>query len=140
MSKMEQNVFYQLRDTIVALKEFLDGNVLPVKAGIDAMRSIMPQTAHLIDNLIYLLENLRNTLATMDTGSIPNLRELSAFGTKINVVLHAVMQLLPNEPYMIDDVERSARVIGDLPSLSEVKGEILGPLDGVIGHLYELKA
>lgn len=137
---MEHNVYYQIRDTVTSLKEFLDGNTQQIKSGIQTMASILPQTKHLIDNLIYLTESLRNTIMTVDAGSIPNLHELSVFGTKINVILHAAMQLLPNEPYTIDDVERTSRVIGDLPSLAEIKGDILGPLDGIIGHLHELKA
>lgn len=137
---MEHNVFYELKETINGLKDFLDGNSQNVKAGIQAMASIMPQTMHLVDNLIYLMDNLKDTIAGADAGSIPNINELASFGQKINLILRTAVQLLPDDPYMIDDIERSSRVMSNLPSLEHVKGEILGPLDGVIGHLHELKA
>jgi hypothetical protein len=137
---MEQNVYYQMRDTVIGLRDFLDDNAQNVKSGIHTVASIMPQMQHLVDSLIYLMENLRDTIKTIDAGTIPHLHELSTFGAKVNLLLNGAMQLLPNEPHTIDDAERTVRVLSDLPTLGEIKDEILGPLDGIISRLYELKS
>ena len=140
MGVMEQNVYIQLRETVKGFRDFLDNNTLNLKSGIHSVASIMPQTNHLADSLIYLMENLRNTIMNIDTGSIPYLVELSTFGDKVNMILQSAKELLPNEPNAIEDVMRTTHVLSDLPTLGDIKGEIIGSLDGIIGHLYELKS
>jgi hypothetical protein len=140
MGVMEQNVYFQLGETIKGFGDFLDNNTQNVKSGIHAVASIMPQTQHLADSLIYLMENLRNTIATIDSGSILHLDELSTFGAKVNMILQSAKELLPNEPNAIEDVKRTTHVLSDLPTLGGIKEEIVGSLDGIIGHLHELKS
>jgi len=140
MGVMEQNVYFELRETVRGFGDFLDNNTQNVKSGIHTVASIMPQTQHLADSLIYLMENLRNTISTIDTGSIMHLQELSTFGDKVNMILQSAKELLPNEPNAIDDVKRTTHVLSDLPTLGNIKGEIIGSLDGILGHLHELKS
>lgn len=140
MTEMEQNVYFQLRDSVRDLMTFLDGNTENIKSAINAMATVMPQMRHQVNNLIYVVENLRDTIANIDTASIPNVNELVTLGAKIDEVLRAAIEFLPDEPDTMIDVKRTTLVLSDLPALGESKGDIVDSLNGIIGHLYELKS
>lgn len=137
----ETNLFEDLRDVLQDFKDFLDEKVPVIKPAIDALRTIIPdQIDDLLDKLIDLMNKLKTEIQNLDVSAIPGLSEASEFTEKITSFLEAAKNLLPDETEAIDDVLGVADVVSGLPSLDEIKTEILALMDAIIGHLNTLKA
>ena len=137
----ENNLFEDLRDVLQDFKDFLDEKVPVIKPAIDALRTIIPdQIDDLLDKLIDLMNKLKTEIQNLDVSAIPGLAEASEFTTKITAFLEAAKNLLPEETAAIDDVLSVADVVTGLPSLDDIKTEILALMDAIIGHLNSLKA
>ena len=137
----ESNLFEDLRDVLQDFKDFLDENVPVIKPAIDALRTIIPdQIDDLLDKLLELMNKLKTEIQNLDVSAIPGLSEASEFMTRIKSFLEAAKNLLPDETEAIDDVLGVADVVAGLPSLDDIKAEILALMDAIIGHLNSLKA
>lgn len=136
----DKNLFEELKDVLQDFKEFLDENVATIKPAINALASLIPQINELLDLLISLMGKLKTEIQNLDVSSIPGLDEVSEFTTKITAFLDAAKNLLPEEGDTIDEVLSVANVVTGLPSLEEVKTEILSLLDAITAHLVSLKA
>lgn len=137
----ESNLFEDLRDVLQDLKDFLDENVPVIKPALDALRTIIPdQIDDLLDKLLELMNKLKTEIQNLDVSAIPGLSEASEFMTRIKSFLEAAKNLLPDETEAIDDVLGVADVVAGLPSLDDIKTEILALMDAIIGHLNSLKA
>ena len=137
----ETNLFEDLRDVLQDFKDFLDEKVPVIKPAIDALRTIIPdQIDDLLDKLIDLMNKLKTEIQNLDVSAIPGLSEASEFTEKIASFLEAAKNLLPDETEAIDEVLGVADVVSGLPSLDEIKTEILALMDAIIGHLNTLKA
>ena len=137
----ESNLFEDLRDVLQDFKDFLDENVPVIKPAIDALRTIIPdQIDDLLDKLLELMNKLKTEIQNLDVSAIPGLSEASEFMTRIKSFLEAAKNLLPDETEAIDDVLGVADVVAGLPSLDDIKTEILALMDAIIGHLNSLKA
>ena len=134
------NLFQELRDVLQDFKDFLDENVPTIKPAIQALASLIPQITELIDKLVDLMNKLKTEIQNLDVSAIPGLGEVSEFTTKVKSFLDSAKNLLPDETETIDDVMSVADVVTGLPSLDEVKTEILSLLDAIIAHLNSLKA
>ena len=134
------NLFQELKDVLQDFKDFLDANVPIIKPAIQALASLIPQITELIDKLVDLMNKLKTEIQNLDVSSIPGLSEVSEFTTKVKAFLEAAKNLLPDEAATIDDVLSVADVVTGLPSLDEVKTEILTLLDAIVVHLNSLKA
>lgn len=134
------NLFQDLKDVLQDFKDFLDTNVPTIKPAIQALASLIPQVTELIDKLVDLMNKLKTEIQKLDVSAIPGLGEVSEFTTKVKSFLDSAKNLLPDETETIDDVLSVADVVTGLPSLDEVKTEILSLLDAIIAHLNSLKA
>jgi hypothetical protein len=134
------NLFQELKDVLQDFKDFLDANVPTIKPAIQAIASLIPQVTELIDKLIDLMNKLKTEIQNLDVSAIPGLAEASEFTTKVKAFLEAAKNLLPDETETIDDVLSVADVVTGLPSLDEVKAEILALVDAIVAHLNSLKA
>jgi hypothetical protein len=138
---MANNLFEDLKDVLQDFKDFLDANVSTIQPAIAALRSIIPeQIDNLLDLLIDLMNKLKTEIQNLDVSSIPGLAQASEFTTKVKAFLEAAKNLLPDESAAIDEVLGVADVVSGLPSLDDVKAEILSLIDAIIGHLNSLKA
>jgi hypothetical protein len=138
---MAENLFEDLKDVLQDFKDFLDANVPTIQPAIAALRSIIPdQIDNLLDKLIELMNKLKTEIQNLDVSTIPGLAEASEFTTKVKAFLEAAKNLLPDEADEIDEVLGVADVITGLPSLDDVKAEILALIDAIVGHLNSLKA
>ena len=136
-----ENLFEDLKDVLKDFKEFLDDKVSVIKPAITALKSIIPdQIDELLSKLIELMNKLKAEIQKLDVSAIPGLADASEFTTKVKGFLDAAKNLLPDEADEIDDVLSVADVITGLPSLDEVKAEIMSLLDAIIGHLNSLNA
>lgn len=137
----DNNLFEDLKDVLEDFKEFLDEKVPVIKPAIDALRTIIPdQIDDLLDKLIDLMNKLKAEIQNLDVSSIPGLAEASEFTGKVKEFLEAAKNLLPDESESINDVLGVADVVTGLPSLDDVKAEILALIDAINAHLNSLKA
>ena len=136
----EENIYQELKDVLQDFKDFLDENVATIKPAVQALSSLIPQINELIDKLIDLLGKLKTEIENLDVSAIPGLGEASTFTEKVKDFLNASKNLLPDEADTIDDVLAVADVVSGLPSLDDVKAEILSLIDAIVAHLNSLKA
>jgi type VII secretion effector (TIGR04197 family) len=134
------NLYQELKDVLQDFKTFLDENVTKIKPAIQTLKQAIPQISELLDKLIDLMNKLKTEIEKLDPGSIPTIGELSSFTTKITAFLNSAKSLLPNEAATIDDVLSVANVVSGLPSLGDIKAEILTLIDDITGKLQELKS
>ncbi|NDJ19001.1 hypothetical protein [Myxacorys almedinensis] len=137
---MATNLYQELKDVLQDFKTFLDDNVGTIKPAVQALGSIVPQINELINKLVDLMGKLKTEINNLNVGSIPGLGEVSTFTDKIKSFLNTAKNLLPSEAGTIDDVLGVADVIGGLPSVDEVKGEVITLIDAIVVHLNSLKA
>jgi hypothetical protein len=136
----DQTLFDQLKAVLADLKKFLDDNVATIKPAINAIAALVPQVNQLIDELTRLLGKLRAEIDKLDVGSIPGLAEVSEFTGKIPAFLEAAKKILPGEAASIDSIGDVVSVVTGLPSVGDVKTELLGLIDAIVVHLNSLKA
>jgi hypothetical protein len=135
-----KNLFEQLKEVLQDFKDFLDENVATIKPAINALAGLIPQINELLDLLIGLMGSLKTEIDKLDVSAIPGIEEVSSFTTKIRAFLEAAKNLLPDEEETIDEVLGVADVVSALPSLDEIKTEILGLITAITTHLTSLKA
>lgn len=135
----EQNLFEQLQSVLQDFKDFLDTNVPTIKPAIQALASLIPQIVDLLDLLIGLMNDLKTEVQNLDVSSIPGLDEVSQFTGQITTFLDTTKDLLPDQAATIEEIRSVANVVTGLPSLDEVKTEILALIDAITAHLNSLK-
>lgn len=134
------NLYQDLKDVLQEFKDFLDTNVPVIKPAIQALTSMVPQITELLDKLIELMGKLKTEIQNLDVSAIPGIGEVSSFTTNVTNFLNTTKALLPDEADTIDDILDVASVVTGLPSLDQVKGEILGLIDAIVSHLNTLKS
>lgn len=135
----EQNLFEQLKDVLQDFKDFLDSNVPTIQPAIQALASLIPQIVDLLDLLIGLMNDLKTEVQNLDVGGIDNLDKVSQFTSQITTFLDTTKDLLPDQASTIEEIRSVANVVTGLPSLDEVKAEIIALIDAIIAHLNSLK-
>lgn len=137
----DNNLFEELKTVLEDFKGFLDENVTVIQPAIAALKGFIPdQIDELLSKLIDLINTLKTEIQNLDVSAIPGLAEASEFTNQITAFLESAKNLLPNNSSEIDDVLSVANVVGGLPSLDEIKTEILALLDAIVGHLNSLNA
>ncbi len=135
----EDNLFEQLKSVLQDFKDFLDANVPTIKPAIQALASLIPQIVDLLDLLIGLMNDLKTEVQNLDVSAIPGLDQVSQFTGQITTFLDTTKDLLPDQASTIEEIRSVANVVTSLPSLDEVKTEILALIDGITAHLNSLK-
>ncbi|GAB4377874.1 MAG: hypothetical protein Kow0042_26190 [Calditrichia bacterium] len=136
----ETNLFQELKDALQDFKDFLDENVPIIKPAIQALASLIPQINDLLDSLADLLVDLKNEIQNLNVSSIPGLNEVSSFTEKMTTMLETAKNLLPQQTGTINEVLSIASVVTSLPSLEDLKAEIIALLDAIIAHVNSLKS
>lgn len=134
------NLYQQLKDALQQFKQFLDTTTATLKPAIQALKPMVPQIGDLLSKLIDLMNQLHDAVNQIDVSNIPGLAQVTQFTTAITTLLQTAESLLPAEKAAIDDVLSAAQVVTQLPSLGDVKQQILDLLTGVIGDLQALNA
>ena len=135
----ETNLYEELKNALQELKDFLRQNTATIKPAIQALASVVPQVVTLINELIGLLNQVKTEINNLNVSGIPGLSEVSQFTQTVTTFLNTAKALLPNEASTIDEVLGAASVIGSLPSLDQVKQEIIQLIDAIIADLNQLK-
>ena len=135
----EDNLFEQLKSVLQDFKDFLDTNVPTIKPAIQALASLVPQIVDLLDLLIGLMNDLKTEVQNLDVSGIPGLDQVSQFTGQITTFLDTTKDLLPDQAATIEEIRSVANVVTGLPSLDEIKTEILALIDAITAHLNSLK-
>ncbi len=136
----EKTLFEELKDVLADFKKFLDDNVSTIKPAIAALSAAVPQITDLINSLIELMGKIKTEIENLDVSSIPGLSEVSNFTDSIKTLLDTSRDLLPEDAKgTADDVLEIVNVVSGLPSLEDVKAEILSLIDAIVVHLNSLK-
>lgn len=133
------NLYQQLKDALEEFRDFLDENVPVIKPAIVALGAMIPQIGQLLNQLIELMGDLKEEINNLNVGAIPGLAEVSQFTAGIKTLLETSKNLLPQQAGTINDVLAVVDVVGSLPSLDDVKGEINTLIDEIVVHLNSLK-
>jgi flagellar biosynthesis/type III secretory pathway chaperone len=134
------NLYEELKKVLLELKTFLDQNVPVIKPAIVALRQLVPQITDLLNELITLLGKLKTEIQNLNVGTIPGLDKVSAFTGAVKTLLETTKKLLPNEAGAIETIAAAADVVTGLPSVDQLKAEIISLIDAVVAHLNSLKA
>ena len=134
------NLYQQLKDALQQFKQFLDGAAATLKPAIKQLKPMVPQIGDLIKKLIDLMNQLHDAVNQIDVNNIPGLQQVTQFTTAVTTLLQTAESLLPAEKTAIDEVLTAAGVVTQLPSLGDVKQQILDLITGIIGDLQALIA
>lgn len=134
------NLYEELKKVLQDLKTFLDQNVAIIKPAVTALKQLVPQITDLLNDLVGLLNKLKTEIQNLNVGAIPGLDKVSGFTAAVKTLLETAKKLLPNEAGTIDGVAAAADVVTGLPSVDQLKTELTGLIDAIVGHLNSLKA
>jgi hypothetical protein len=137
---MSDNLFQDLKDALKSFKEFLSANTAILAPAIKALKPIVPQIGDLLNKLIQLMGELKGAIQNLNVGNIADLDKVSQFTTAVTTVLETAQALLPQQGADIQKVLDAAGVVTGLPSLDEVKQEILSLIDAIVGDLNTLNS
>ena len=132
------NLYQQLKDVLQQFKQFLDSTALTLKPAIQQLNPMVPQIGDLLTKLIDLMNQLHDAVNQIDVNNISGLQQVTEFTTGVATVLQTAESLLPAEKPTIDEVLSDAGVVTQLPSLGDVKQQILDLITGIIGDLQTL--
>ncbi len=135
------NLFEELKTALSEFKGFLDDNVGTIKPAIAPLDQLTGgRVTELIDKLIDLLNKLKAEIDKLDPTVVPGLDKVTTFTQSVKSLLETSKSLLPDEADTIDDVIGVADIVTSLPSIEELKTEIMSLIDAIITHLVNLKS
>lgn len=132
------NLYQQLKDALQQFKTFLDTSATTLAPAIQQLKPMVPQIGDLLSKLIDLMNQLHDAVNQIDVNNIPGLSQVTQFTTGVTTLLQTAESLLPAEKPAIDEVLSAAGVVTQLPSLGDVKQQILDLITGIIGDLNTL--
>jgi phage-related protein len=138
----DENIYQELKDVLEDFKTFLDEQADTIRPAIQALASVIPQITDVIDLLVDLMNQIRTEIANLDLSNIGGdaLSAVSDFTGKISDFLDASADLLSEEVGgTVESVRSALNVIGGLPSLDDVKQDILDLIDAIISDLQSLQ-
>jgi phage-related protein len=136
---MADNIYQDLKKALDQFKSFLHNNMATIKTAYQALRTLVPRIEDLVNGLIDLLGKIRTEIANLDVSHIPGLSEISTFSESAKTLLETAKTLLPDQKAAIDDVLAVTDVVSGLPSVGDVKNDILGLIDTIVTDLENLK-
>lgn len=136
------NVFQELKDALADLKQFLTENAATIGPAIKALAEIVPQVNTLIDELTGVLGKLKTEINELNVGGIAGeaLAKLPAFAKSITTVLNTAKTVVPAQASDIDKAVGAVSLVGSVPSLDDVKAEVIQLIDDIIALLDGMKA
>lgn len=141
----EKTVYQELKDILKQFEDFIgnEQNFNLVKTGIDALRAIgdpvKGQVNDLLSLLIDLLTKLNTEINKLDVSNIPGISQATDFVGKAKTFLETAKTLLPGEADTIEEAIRAADFAAGLPSLNDLKTEILRLIAFLLGKLGTLR-
>ncbi|RMD79905.1 MAG: hypothetical protein D6809_02490 [Gammaproteobacteria bacterium] len=135
----DPRLFSELLHVLRGLQALLETHGHELREGLRTVAAVAPQVRHTVDSLVHLAEHLRHTVEGLEPARIPHVHVLADLSQRLHELMDSAAWLLPEEPALVEEARASARLLGDLPALGEVRGELLGTLDAVTQRLRELR-
>lgn len=136
----ETNLYEELKDALQEFKDFLHPIVDQIRDAIQALASMIPGITDIIDLLIDLMNQIKAEIEKLDVNAIPGLSDVVNFTARITGFLDASADLLPDgSEGTVADIRSAMNVVGSLPSLEQLKQEILDLIDFLVTDLTSLK-
>lgn len=136
---MATNLYQDLKNVLQEFTDFLDPKVAVIKPAIRALAALIPQINDLLDQLISVLNQVKTTIQNLDVGAIQGLDEVTTFTAHVRTFLGEAKKLLPDQSSTIDTALGTLDVVGSLPSIDQVRGEIVTLIDHLVQTLSGLK-
>ena len=86
------------------------------------------------------MNKLKTEIGKLDPAAIPGLNEVTTFTGNVKTLLETAKNLLPEQAGTINEVLAVADVVTGLPSLAQIKQEILDLIQAIINDLQALKS
>ncbi|HEV2756798.1 MAG TPA: hypothetical protein VG318_13600 [Actinomycetota bacterium] len=135
---MPGNLYEDLRNALRSFKAFMDANVGTVRPAYRALIRVVPRLESLVGELNDLLGRVKTEIQNLNVSAIQGLDQVSTFTEQVETFLTSARTLLPSEAATIDEITAALDVVGGLPSVDEVKGEIISLIDAIRAHLTSL--
>jgi phage-related protein len=138
----DDNIYQDLKDVLEEFKTFLaqEPRFGTIKTAISSLASVIPKIVDVIDLLIDLMNQIKTEIQNLDVSAIPGLSDVSEFTGQITSFLDAAADLVSDEiKGTVDDIRSAINLVGGLPSLEEVKADIVELIGFIVGKLGELK-
>lgn len=136
---MATNLYQDLKDLLKEFTDFLDPKVATLKPAIQALAALIPQINDLLTQLVALLGEVKTTVQNLNVGAIEHLDDVTTFTDHIRKFLGEAKKLVPAESSAIDTALGTLDVVGSLPSIDQLRGEIVGLIEHLITTLNGLK-
>jgi hypothetical protein len=136
---MAADIYQDLKNDLQQFKDFLRDHVNTIKPAYQALVHIVPRIATLVDGLIDLLNRVKTEIQNLNVGNIPGLADVTAFTDQVRNFLQSAKTLLPDQASAIDDVLAATDVVSGLPSVDQVKGDIIGLIGDIVADLTQIK-
>jgi ABC-type transporter Mla subunit MlaD len=136
----EKDLFQELKDALQDFKDFLHPKVATLKPAIQALAALIPQINDVLTQLANLLGQLKTEIQNLDISGIPGVGDVAEFTGKAKTALEAARNHLTEQAGDIEGVIDVIDVVSSLPSLDQVKGEIISLLDDLIADVNQLKS
>jgi phage-related protein len=137
---MAENLYQDLKNLLQEFKDFLDPKIAVIKPAVQALAALIPQINDLLTQLITVLQEVKTTVQNLDVGAISHLSDVTDFTGHIKTFLTEAKKLVPAQAATIDEALNTVDVVGSLPSIDQVRTEIVSLIDDLIGDLNQLKA
>ena len=134
-------LFQDLKNELTTFKGFLsDDNIAIIKPAIQKLKLAVPPIGDLLKQLIALMGQIQTAVTNLNVNAIPGLDKVSDFTTAVTSLLQAAENLLPEQKSNIDQVLSVANLVSSLPSLDQIKDEILKLIKEIIDALTNLNS
>lgn len=134
----EVNIYEEMKNALTEFKGFLDDHINEVKAAVDLLRPVLgEQINQLVTALAEVLGKIRTKIQELDV-NIQGFDQVTSFTSSVTKVLEASKNLVPDLSSEVDAVLGAAQVVSSLPSLGQIKQELLDLLQEVINHVNSL--
>ena len=136
----EKNIYQELKVALEDFKKFFFFFLAVIRPAFQQLASLIDGIVDVIDLLVNLMNQIKTEIQNLDVSNIQGLSEVSEFTAKITGFLDASADLLPDDAQgTVDNIRSALNVVGGLPSLDEVKQDILDLIDAIVGQLNSLK-
>jgi hypothetical protein len=135
----DTNVYQELKDALSKFKDFMTTNLDIIKTALKAAAAFIPQVPGVIDQLVGLLNTLKAEIDKIDPSKLTGVAQISALTDGVAAILTATKAILPDQSSAIEGVTTALGVLKSVPSLTQIKTDIISLITDVTNLLTQVK-
>lgn len=137
----DENVLEQLKTALTDLKQFLTDHQAELTQLVKTAAQLFPPIIQAIDTLIGLLNKLKDEITNLDLGQVQaGLDQVQGFVSITGTLLEAVKKFRPDLADEVAPAEDALNAVGQLPSLGQLKTDLINAINDVVNVLNQLKS